>query len=344
MRKLFTVLLGLLFFFAATAQERIKMKKEHGIYTIPCSVNGINLRFIFDTGASSVCISLSEALFMFKNGYLTEDDIIGTMAAQVASGDIVEGTKIILRQVKIGNTILTNVEASIIHSLDAPLLLGQTAIQQLGSIQINGDELVILKETSQIVPEDKLKAVKRQIDNNRIEIINDEVLLLTAELGYKPVLGGLQIGWSELKRDENGVEFWMEKRIRSNEGRKVFIKKRFAEYPTSIEITPDIWEDYFYSADYVYCDCKNKTITVHMMRERNKSGKTILVYNKENPEAIKIKSGTEEEKIWNTMCLKTKLRINNLTSAKDTVVYKENELQLQMKYRQYSEIIERNIK
>jgi len=70
-------------------QTRIKMKKEGGVYTIPCEVNGLKLRFIFDTGASNVCISLTEATFMLKNGYLDANDVVGNGKSQIADGSLV---------------------------------------------------------------------------------------------------------------------------------------------------------------------------------------------------------------------------------------------------------------
>ena len=54
------------------------MKRKGGVSIIPCKVNGSPLSFIFDTGAADVTISLTEESFMFKNGYLTKNDIIGT--------------------------------------------------------------------------------------------------------------------------------------------------------------------------------------------------------------------------------------------------------------------------
>ncbi|WP_163319193.1 retropepsin-like aspartic protease [Dysgonomonas sp. 520] len=119
------------------------MQKEGGIYTIPCEVNGLKLRFIFDTGASNVSISLTEVMFMIKNGYIDADDFVGSSKSQIADGSIVDNTNIILRKIKIGNKVLTNVEASVVHSLKAPLLLGQSAIKQLGTIKLDGDELII---------------------------------------------------------------------------------------------------------------------------------------------------------------------------------------------------------
>lgn len=118
------------------------MRDEGGVYTIPCSVNGLKLRFIFDTGASDVCMSLSEAVFMLKNGYLIESDFVGLSKSMVADGRIAENTKIILREIVIGNRTLYNVKASIMHEIDAPLLLGQTAIRMLGNFKIENGYLI----------------------------------------------------------------------------------------------------------------------------------------------------------------------------------------------------------
>jgi clan AA aspartic protease (TIGR02281 family) len=130
------------------AQTKIMMQKEGGVYTIPCKVNGLQLKFIFDTGASDVSISLTEALFMLKNGYLSENDITGTQKYSIANGDIAEGTTILLKVIEIADLKLYNVEASIVHELGAPLLLGQTAIAKLGKIQLDGNELIVMTKGS----------------------------------------------------------------------------------------------------------------------------------------------------------------------------------------------------
>ena len=144
------ILIGLLSVICVSSfsQVRILMEKEGGVYKVPCKVNGVTLNFIFDTGASEVSLSLTEALFMLKNGYLEEKDFLGVSYAQIASGDIVENTKVILKEIEIGGLKLYNVNASISHTLGAPLLLGQSAIQQLGTIQLSGNELIILQGES----------------------------------------------------------------------------------------------------------------------------------------------------------------------------------------------------
>ncbi|MGV3528791.1 MAG: retroviral-like aspartic protease family protein [Flavisolibacter sp.] len=115
----------------------IRMQKSGGVFIIPCKVNGLDLNFIFDTGASMVSISLTEASFMIKNGLLSNSDIIGKSSFQTADGKISEGTIILLREIIIGGKVLRNIKASVVHNIDAPLLLGQSALSQLGKFSMD---------------------------------------------------------------------------------------------------------------------------------------------------------------------------------------------------------------
>ena len=149
MKKVFSFLL-MFIFLSAQSQVVLNMKKVGGVYEVPCKVNGLNLSFIFDTGASDVSISLIEALFMIRHGYLKEENILGKVQYSIANGDIAEGTRILLKDVEIGGLKLTNVEASIVHEMEAPLLLGQSVIQKLGKIMIDGDKLTIINAENKI--------------------------------------------------------------------------------------------------------------------------------------------------------------------------------------------------
>ena len=115
----------------------IKMEKVNGVYEIPTEIDDIPMHFIFDTGAGMISISETEARFLYKQGKLTQSDIIGTANFMDANGVISEGTIIILKTVKLGNRILKNVEASVVHNLGAPLLMGQSALEKFGKISID---------------------------------------------------------------------------------------------------------------------------------------------------------------------------------------------------------------
>lgn len=113
------------------------MEKENGVYKVPVTVNGVPMKFILDTGASLISISATEADFMFKQGAITESDIIGQSKFQDANGDISPGDVIRLKSVQIGDRVLENVNANVVRSTKAPLLLGQSALSQFGKISVD---------------------------------------------------------------------------------------------------------------------------------------------------------------------------------------------------------------
>ena len=116
---------------------KIKMEHVGGVIVVPVTVNDVPMKFVFDTGASNITISQTEAQFLAKQGKLTKDDVIGTERFQIADGSISEGMVIRLREVKIGNRTINNVEAAVIESQDSPLLLGQTALSKFGKVSLD---------------------------------------------------------------------------------------------------------------------------------------------------------------------------------------------------------------
>ncbi|MBP6182919.1 retropepsin-like aspartic protease [Flavobacterium sp.] len=124
----------------------IKMESENGVKYVWVEINDLKLRFIFDTGASSICISPAEATVLYRQGTLKREDILDVEYFQDATGKISEGTKINLRTVKVGNIILENIDATVIDNINAPLLLGQTVFEKFGNIEIdNINNEIILK-------------------------------------------------------------------------------------------------------------------------------------------------------------------------------------------------------
>lgn len=136
----------------STKEERvvdIPFTAAHGVTKVDCTINNLPLNFIFDTGASDVTISKVEADFMLKNGYLSEQDIVGKKTYQVATGAIAVGTTIVLKEIKFGGLVLNDVRASVVESQNAPLLLGQSVLQRLGKIEIDNVKRVLKITTKQ---------------------------------------------------------------------------------------------------------------------------------------------------------------------------------------------------
>ena len=125
----------------------VKMVRDDGgVYKVPVEINGTEMYFIFDTGAGMISISTTEANFLYKQGKLSKDDILGKANFVDANGDISEGTIINLKEVRLGRKSLYNIEASVVGNLTAPLLLGQSALEKFGKVSIDYDELEITFE------------------------------------------------------------------------------------------------------------------------------------------------------------------------------------------------------
>lgn len=123
----------------------VPLTREDGVYYVTVKINDVPMRFVFDTGASIISMSEVEALFLYKQGTLTNEDMLGTAYFSDANGDTNEGAIINLRKVEIGGLVKYNVHASIVPNQSAPLLLGQSLLQEFGTLTIDNqnNQLII---------------------------------------------------------------------------------------------------------------------------------------------------------------------------------------------------------
>lgn len=88
-----------------------------GVKVIPVKLNGITMSMIYDTGCSGIHISLNELQTLFKNGKISNDDILGYSYSNIADGSIVQNGLINIKQIEIGNEDesikLENIQASV---------------------------------------------------------------------------------------------------------------------------------------------------------------------------------------------------------------------------------------
>ena len=143
MNKICCLLVFFLFSTNMHAQTIVQMVEDKGVYKVPCEINGLKVKMVFDTGAAAVSLSQSLAEMMLDNDYISTSDFIGKSKSLTADGRIIDHTELVLHSLKIGDITINNVIAVVINSQDTPLLLGQTAIQKLGTISLKGDKLYI---------------------------------------------------------------------------------------------------------------------------------------------------------------------------------------------------------
>ena len=121
----------------------ILMNKRGSVYYVPCKINGLKSDFVFDTGAGIISLSSEFATRLSELGLLTDDDIVGETNLIVADGRSNSATVVNIKDVEIAGLHINNVEAAINPNQNAPLLLGQSAIEKLGKITIDGCKLTI---------------------------------------------------------------------------------------------------------------------------------------------------------------------------------------------------------
>ena len=163
MKKQVLLLMALLMSVVASAQKTIIMEKEAGVYKVPCTVNGVKMKFILDTGAASVSMSQSMAQFLLDGEYLSSSDFTGSGKSVLADGSVVNHAIVNLRDIEIAGMHIYNIEATVIEGQNAPLLLGQTAISELGRVTIDGNRLMIHAAEDEL-SQDQINQLNEQID------------------------------------------------------------------------------------------------------------------------------------------------------------------------------------
>ena len=226
--KKFLLLIILFFAISLSAQVTITMEQDGGVYKVPCKVNGAKMKFIFDTGAATVCLSETMAKYLLENDYITRDDILGSGKSQVADGRIVDHVRINIRDIEIAGLHINDIEASVVEGQNAPLLLGQTAIQKLGIVSIKGNKLIISRDPSLTnskrpnaefsenaeyelyTLEKKLESAKDENDTIRISVLTEEYYMYHWKYYEKQEKEKILIAWWYLlAQNYPKVKYWL---------------------------------------------------------------------------------------------------------------------------------------
>lgn len=116
---------------SAVLAEEINLVREGGVYHLPVTLNDqLTVKFIVDTGAAETTIPVDVALVLMRTETVSDSDMLGPGTYRIADGSIIEQSRIQLRNIQVGNTVLHNISASV-GDVSSPLLLGQNVLGQL---------------------------------------------------------------------------------------------------------------------------------------------------------------------------------------------------------------------
>jgi hypothetical protein len=81
-----------------------------------------------------------------RTGTISEGDWLPSQIYSFADGSRARSERFLIKKLIIGTQILTNIEARISNSIEAPMLIGQNVMQKLGTITIDyNNNLLIIK-------------------------------------------------------------------------------------------------------------------------------------------------------------------------------------------------------
>jgi hypothetical protein len=122
----------------------IPLGTSGGIYTVPVQINrSVTMQFLVDPGAGVVVIPLSVVRELIHNGSVTEDDVVGFGAAELADSSFHLTAKVRLRELRIGDAIVRDVMAAVSPALSRPLL-GQSFFRRFASVTFDNRRNVLI--------------------------------------------------------------------------------------------------------------------------------------------------------------------------------------------------------
>lgn len=124
--------------------NKIKLKKENDVFLIPATLNNsITVDFIFDSGASEVLVSPEIVGLLLKRNLINKNDILEDGYFKIADGTIIKLKRFIIRDFKIGNKNLKDINCTVANELYTDILLGQSVLSKLGKYTFDYKNLIL---------------------------------------------------------------------------------------------------------------------------------------------------------------------------------------------------------
>lgn len=117
---------------------------DSGMFYVTAKLNDVPIRFILDTGCSTMLISNRDAEFLLHHKIVSQNNIIGNVQSVCANGSIDTNTNININKVDFNGIILEDIPCMVSNSPNTPLLLGQAVLSKLGKVTIDYDNNLLI--------------------------------------------------------------------------------------------------------------------------------------------------------------------------------------------------------
>ena len=137
-------------------KEIVKEKADSSVITVPvqitdhsvhvmAKVNGVDMKFLIDTGCSDMQITSAEFFYMKHLDLISDSEIIDRVTCVYADNRSGECPVIKIKTINIGGIEVKDIKCTVQENGESSLLLGQSVLKQLGEISIdyNNNQLKI---------------------------------------------------------------------------------------------------------------------------------------------------------------------------------------------------------
>jgi peptidoglycan-associated lipoprotein len=107
-----------------------------GAIVIPCVIDGFNENFVFVRNEQAH-ISLDKGLEWLRKGILSRDNLKGEAELLLSAGNIADGAMFNIKELRIANRTLHDVEITVRHKAESPLVFGHAVLNRFGEYEIN---------------------------------------------------------------------------------------------------------------------------------------------------------------------------------------------------------------
>jgi peptidoglycan-associated lipoprotein len=107
-----------------------------GAFIMPAIIEGYNETFVYERSATAM-VSLEKALDMLKNGIIDRNSFTGEIERVLSAGSIANGAIFKLKEIRIANRTIEDVELSVSHQLRYDIVFGQRLLSRFGEFEFD---------------------------------------------------------------------------------------------------------------------------------------------------------------------------------------------------------------
>jgi predicted aspartyl protease len=115
-----------------------------GLPEATCYINGNTETFQYDKKETGFFVSSALALKLLRKGVIDKTDFQGDVTKIIGEGTIAEKSVFTIKEIRIGNNTVKNVEATVNSKIKTSILFGENTLTKFGTFTIDETESQII--------------------------------------------------------------------------------------------------------------------------------------------------------------------------------------------------------